>query len=67
VNEWARDLGDHGCVKQFNVTKVRSRAMSQRTQCEQARQDEDGQGDASVLLGLEGLAVRDVVAICQGG
>ncbi len=35
--------------------------MSQRTQCEQARQDEDGQGDASVLLGLEGLAVRDVV------
>ncbi len=35
--------------------------MFQGTQCEEARQDEDGQVDASLLLGLEGLAVRDVV------
>jgi len=35
--------------------------MFQGTQCEEARQDEDGQTDASLLLGLEGLAVREVV------
>ncbi len=35
--------------------------MSQRTQCEQAGQGEGGPGDASVLLGLEGIAVREVV------
>ncbi len=35
--------------------------MNQGTQCERSRQDQHGQGDASVLLGLEGLAVREVL------
>lgn len=34
--------------------------MSQGTQGEQARQGQDGQGDASLLLGVQGLAVRQV-------